>query len=183
MYTMKKLKPSTAIAHLLSNWVSPSYIMLVGPPAVGKSTFLSKFLKEIHEKFYIASTDDLVEREAARLRLTYSEAFNKCNQKSLKREMEDGIEKAILTRTNVIHDQTNMGRKSRAGKLKSVPESYNRICLNFTVDDRVLQQRLDERAKLTGKVIPPSVMKNMFDSYNAPLKDEGFDLIIEVDNT
>lgn len=159
------------------------YIMMVGVPGSGKSTFITKLLAEVTEQIHVASTDDLLELEAKRLGLTYSEVFHRVNQKTIKREMEAAIDIAIQRGQTIIHDQTNMSRKSRAGKLKSVPSKYVKVCLNFTVDDRVLEARLEKRASETGKVIPPFVLKNMFYSYNPPSRDEGFDLIIEVDNT
>ena len=157
--------------------------MMVGVPGVGKSTFLKRLLAGLDEKTYIASTDDLIEVYAAKHGLTYSEAFHKCNQKQLKRDMEAGIEKAFHTKTSIFHDQTNMSRKSRASKLEPIPDGYFKICLNFTVDDKILLQRLDDRAKATGKVIPPFVLKNMFDNYDRPSTTEGFDLIIKIDNS
>ena len=159
------------------------YVMMVGVPGSGKSTVIKQLIAELTEPVFIASTDDLLEAEASCLGLTYSEAFHKVNQKMLKSKMEDGVNLAVLKRQTIIHDQTNMSRKSRAGKLKDVPACYFKVCMNFTVDDRVLQERLDARAAATGKVIPPFVLKNMFNSYNPPTQEEGFELIIEVDNT
>lgn len=177
------MKTSTAIQRILQSWSSPSYVMMVGAPGVGKSTFIKILREQLHEKIHIASTDDLLEIEAARLGLTYSEAFHKVNQKKLKQDMEAGIELAFHANMSIFHDQTNMSRKARVSKLAPVPLNYTKICLNFTVDDKVLQVRLDERARLIGKVIPPFVLKNMFNTYVTPSKDEGFNLIIEVDNT
>ena len=177
------MKPSVAIQKLIDSWSSPSYAMMVGVPGVGKSTFLKKFLALIHEQYFIASTDDILEVEAKRLGLTYSEAFHKVNQKKIKREMEDGIAKAISAGKSIFHDQTNMGRKSRVSKLKNVPDFYKKVCLNFSVDDKVLAERLEARAISTGKIISPFVLKNMFSSYVAPSREEGFDQILEIDNT
>lgn len=177
------MNPSTVIQRLLQHWESPSYVMMVGAPGVGKSTFLKKLLNELHEPVHIASTDDLIEREAARLGINYSDAFHKVNQKTIKQQMEAEIQKAIHARKNIFHDQTNMGRKTRVSKLSVVPAEYFKICLNFTVDDKVLKDRLEKRAIATGKVIPPHVLKNMFDTYVAPSRKDGFNLIIEIDNS
>lgn len=180
------MKTSIAIQRLLQEWKNPSYVMMVGAPGVGKSTFLKTLISQANglcSPYITASTDDLVEDEAKKMGLTYSEAFHKVNQKTIKRAMEESIVNAIHARKNIFHDQTNMGRKSRVSKLAVVPSTYNKICLNFTVDDSVLKERLNNRAALTGKVIPSHVLKNMFDSYVCPNKNEGFDIILEIDNT
>jgi tRNA uridine 5-carbamoylmethylation protein Kti12 len=178
------MKISIAIQKLIHDWNSPNYIMLVGPPGIGKSTFIKKLLERVeisNEPIHIASTDDIIEIKAAEAGLTYSEMFHQVNQKVIKREMEAGIELAFEGDMNIIHDQTNMSRNSRASKLCIIPDNYQKICVNFTVDDKILQQRLDDRAKLTGKIIPPFVMKSMLNNYEAPDKNEGFNLIIQVE--
>lgn len=176
------MTPSNAIARLQQTWESPSYIMMVGVPGVGKSSFIKKFREQHKDLIHVASTDDLLEVEAARMGMTYSDAFLKVSQKVLKRAMEAEIKNAISERKTIFHDQTNMSRKARGSKLAAIPDYYKKICLNFTVDDKILYERLNERARLTGKVIPEFVIKNMFNSYQAPSKAEGFSLIIEVDN-
>jgi hypothetical protein len=55
--------------------------------------------------------------------------------------------------------------------------------LNFTVDDTILRERLAHRAKTTGKFIPEMVLRQMFSNYECPTQAEGFDWVIEVDNT
>jgi predicted kinase len=160
----------------------PTFLMMVGVPGSGKSTFLNK-LKEFM-KITVASTDDLIELEAQRLGITYSEAFKKVNFKTVKKQMDEVIVQAVRRREHLALDQTNMSRKSRTSKLEAIPaDVYSRVCLNFTVDDKVLLERLRVRAETTGKVIPPFVLKSMFDNYQTPSKDEGFTHIIEVDNT
>ena len=171
-----------ALSCIRQTFQPPSYIMLVGVPGSGKSTFIKHFKESFDIKIHIASTDDLLEVEAARMGLTYSDAFFKVSQKILKKEMENEIKKSIDCNTTIIHDQTNMSVKARRTKLSVIPGHYKRFCLDFKVDKLILKQRLDERAELTGKVIPPFVMSNMFSQYQVPTKEEGFDLIIEVNN-
>jgi predicted kinase len=159
----------------------PTFLMMVGVPGSGKSTFLSQL--QDFMKITVASTDDLIELEAKKMGITYSEAFNKVNFKSLKRQMDEVIVQAVRRREHIALDQTNMSRKSRVSKLEAIPATaYSRICLNFTVDDKVLTERLRVRAETTGKIIPPFVLKNMFDSYQPPSREEGFTQILEVNN-
>jgi len=177
------MKPNVAIQRLLGSWTSPCYVMMVGAPGSGKSTFIKKFVANITDQFIVASTDDLIEEAAKKMGLTYSQAWDKVNQKTIKKQMDANIAAAIHARKTIFHDQTNMGSKKRSSQLAIVPESYFKICLDFTVDDKVLKERLDVRAKQTGKIIPPFVLKNMLNSYVAPSKNEGFDLILDIDNT
>ena len=178
------MKNSDAIHQLIKNFKSPAYIMLVGPPGVGKSTFIKQYLNHIgmaKMNFHVASTDDIIEKIAAENGRTYSETFHNVNQKLIKKEMEVGIKQAFQDNISIIHDQTNMSRKSRASKLINIPDNYQKICLNFILDEKVLMERLDNRAKLTGKTIPQFVMKSMLNNYEVPTEAEGFNLIIQVE--
>jgi len=176
------MKTSLAIQHLIKNFKSPAYIMLVGPPGVGKSTFVEQFLEQADvNDFHIASTDDIIEKLGVSFGQTYSETFSQVDHKNIKRQMEVEIELAFQNNINIIHDQTNMSLKSRASKLISIPDNYQKICLNFILDGKVLLERLDNRAKLTGKMIPGYVMRSMLASYEVPTEAEGFNLIINVE--
>lgn len=165
------------------NWSEPRqpvFLMLVGLPGSGKSTFIKKLLEESNEDFAIASTDDIVERECAKMGLTYSEGFAKVNFKQAQSEFKDVIFKAGKARKNIIIDQTNVGGKSRKSKLGMIPLGYDKICLIFDVSESVMKTRLENRARETGKSIPYSVIKQMTESWQTPSRAEGFDSIIEV---
>lgn len=177
------MKPSAVIHRLQEIWTEPTFIMMVGAPGTGKSTFLKKFSEASGHLVHVASTDDLIEVYAAEHGITYSEAFNRINFKTIKNQMTFEMSQAIVAKKNIALDQTNMTKKSRTSKMKDVPDSYLKVCLDFTVDDKVLKERLRIRAETTGKVIPPFVMGSMFKSYQPPSKDEGFHHIININNT
>jgi len=50
-------------------------IILIGPPASGKSTWREKFLASQTDEWVVCSTDDLLDKWAAERGLTYDEAF------------------------------------------------------------------------------------------------------------
>lgn len=154
------------------NETKPFLLVLVGLPGSGKSTFVKKLDADF--ALYVASTDDLIEREAAKLGINYSQAFNRLNQKQLKREMDQGITEAVIKGINIVNDQTNMGAKKRKGLLDSINDDYAKFAICFEVSPADLKVRLDARAASTGKFIPPHVIANMTSNYTTPTKAEGF---------
>lgn len=158
--------------------VQPLFIMLIGAPGSGKSTFLNGLKKQI--PIVVASTDDQIDEHAANNGLTYSQAFDQINFKTLKQRMEQAIVDARDAGKHIAVDQTNMHRKSRSGKLKMAGPGYLKIALDFDVPDKTLLERIDARAEATGKNIPRHVVFSMLKSYEAPSKTEGFDHVYKI---
>lgn len=156
----------------------PLFVVLIGPPASGKSTFLNAL--KAHMPLVIASTDDQIDAYAVEHKLTYSQAFDKINFKHLKKAMDQTMVDAVSSGKHVFVDQTNMSRKSRSGKLKLASEAYLKIAIDFDVPDKVLLERLDARAAATGKLIPRGIFFSMMKSYEAPTRDEGFNKLYTV---
>ena len=178
------MKINQALQKIQECFDKPCYIMMVGVPGCGKSTIIQKIIGLNSDRgFFIASTDDIIEDIAKSKGKTYSEVFPSINHKQIKKQMDENIQKSFNKGNHIIHDQTNMSAKSRTSKLSIVPDNYFKICVNVSVDDKILVERLDKRAKETGKFIPKHVIDNMFSSYNPPTKKEGFGLIIEIDNS
>lgn len=149
-------------------------IMLIGLPGSGKSTFIKNLLSKakMGEAWRVLSTDDILEEWGKERGMSYNEAFQKINFKSVKNEMFRRFKEALENGENIIFDQTNMSVKSRAEKLKELPEDYAREAVVFSLTDAELNRRLKKREAETGKVIPPFVIANMAKSYEAPSKDE-----------
>lgn len=153
------------------------FIMLIGAPCTGKSTWLNN---NISEDVVILSTDNLIEREAEKLGMNYSEAFDVIDFKSLEKEMFEAMHNAFENGKDVVLDRTNVSDKARSKILKKVPSSYEKIAIKFNTPLDVVIERNKTRAENTGKHIPEFVIKNMFKNMVNPSHEEGFDHIIEV---
>ena len=155
-----------------ANDIIPEFIMLVGIPASGKSTFTKQLLASHPEKNYaVLSTDDLLDDWAEAEGLTYPQAFQKYAGRAEKL-FKIHLRQAINNKRNIIIDRTNLTPKSRGKLLRLLPGEYKTKAVVFDVEPNEVARRLDVRAKETGKVIPDNVIANMISSYVPPTKDE-----------
>ena len=148
-------------------------ILLVGLPASGKSTYISK----MKGKYDIVSNDLYVEKIAKKMKITYTEAFDKINRDDTLGNTRKEFDKAINKGKSIIVDNTNMNVKERSYFTKSTSEDYKKIAIIFKISDSELRKRLDKRGKETGKVIPDEVIEKMKAKYEPPTTKEGFDEI------
>lgn len=147
-----------------------SLFMLVGVPGSGKSTWIKQ--QVLFEDVHIASTDDIITRYANAQGKTYNEVFHE-HIKAAEKEMYAGVMEAVKRNQDIIWDQTNTSRKSRAKKLILIPDRYRKVGVFFPTPS---MEELERRnASRPGKVIPWGVMQNMIDCLNQPMLDEGFD--------
>ena len=160
---------------------SPTFMMLIGGPGSGKSTWIKKFVSG-KKNWVILSTDEVFEEWGKKEGLNYSEAFNKFKFKDVNAEFNKRLRKAFEEKKNVVWDQTNMTPKSRRGKLNNVPKDYKKVAVAFEVDDKEVDKRLVAREANSGKSIPSHVVASMRKSYNPPTKQEGFDEIKIIHN-
>lgn len=150
----------------------PKFIMLVGLPGSGKSTYIKKVLSK-NSDFVILSTDDYIEQKAREENSTYSEVFQK-NIKEATRNMNNELQSAVKEHKNIIWDQTNLTANSRKKKLANIPDIYSKEAIVFKISDNELLKRLEKRKEEEGKEIPSHVLKNMKNSFEMPTEDEGF---------
>lgn len=153
----------------------PTAYILVGLPGSGKSTWTNKMASKMD--FVVVSSDDIIEKFAKEEGKTYSEVFDKYVGRATGM-MKQAFREAVEQNRNIVWDQTNMSQKKRRGILQQLPSHYRKVAVVFNVDDRVLQDRLDKRARDTGKSIPDHIIKSMAQSYQEPTKAEGFDSVV-----
>lgn len=147
-------------------------IMLVGMPCSGKSTFIEKFSNKFND-FIVISTDNIIEDRAEKQGKTYNEIF-KDEIKSATKEMNERLAQAIQNGDNIIWDQTNLTVKSRKSKLSSIPKDYQKVAMYVETDLKTIK----DRNVRPGKIIPESVLDNMWGSIEVPSITEGFHAVL-----
>lgn len=147
--------------------------ILVGLPGSGKSTWI----KNNNTDWVIVSTDDIIEGIAKEKGLTYSDVWES-NIKFATKKADSIFQEAIKDNRTIVWDQTNMTSKKRKSILNRIPKGYKKICVVFETPMHIIEQRLINREKETGKHIPKFVLINMNKSYEKPNLSEGFDEVI-----
>jgi predicted kinase len=144
--------------------------MLIGVPASGKSTWVEQNKGDA----LVISTDNLIEMYADENGKTYNEVFKEQIKIATKLAMQHA-EAAFAAGQDVIWDQTNLTKKSRAGKLAMVPKHYRRDAVFFATPlEEEWQRRLNSRQ---GKSIPAHILDSMVEMLEMPDHTEGWNII------
>lgn len=155
----------------------PSLYILIGLPGSGKSTWCSK---NASRDAVIISSDNMVDDYARERGMNYSEAWGEINHGWIKRTLHETFDRSVSEGRDIIVDMTNMGAKARRSWLAKTPGNYEKIAVDFQIDDKELDRRLDERAKATGKIIGKAIINSMASRYEAPTREEGFTKILRI---
>jgi len=202
--------------------------VLVGPPSVGKSTWIKKTFVDI--KPYIINRDDLAEKVAGEYGWTYDDMFIVPPVDSNEGDVSDkygtvvpapaymnwpGAPKLVYDKVveangkvqslftqrvagskgqdNIVVDMTNMNAGARKGALKSIEGSegeYHKVAVVFNfkgaedVIKKVAAKRAEEAKKMgKSKTISSDVIDRMIKSYAEVSPEEGFDEVVNIDNT
>lgn len=145
-------------------------IFLIGPPGVGKSTWLDQAGLYRH---VVCSTDDIFERKGAELGMGYNDAFKHFPFKDVECEFKDRIRAAVAAGESVVIDRTNMTANGRRKLLDMFPNTYHRVAYVFNFSDvEEVKRRLLKREVETGKAISLGILMQMINSYVEPTKSE-----------
>lgn len=154
----------------------PKCTVMVGLPALGKSTFIKKILTP---DTWIYSTDMFIDAVAEDNGITYAEAFES-NIQAATEFNNRKLDSMLKLKKDIIWDQTNLGvgkRRKIVNRMKQEGYDVDCICLlppETEADYVEHKRRLEGRP---GKTIPNHVLSNMMETFVLPTLDEGFDSV------
>lgn len=152
----------------------PVVIMLVGLPCSGKSTWARAHLP----KMVRISTDDHVLERSQAAGIDYQEGLEKFYQEAeIKARL--AMADAIAANQDVVIDQANLTRSSRANKLAVFPAHYARIACFFEAPVEIAIERNAIRKNKGGHWVPEAVIREMAERIEAPFEPV-FDEVIEI---
>ena len=150
----------------------PTFIMLVGLPASGKTTFARKLkIAYSHQKeeINIHSSDAVRERLFSPYR-EYDRNKNRLVFEILHEEIKEDLRKGI----SVIYDATNINYKRRKAFLNEIKSiCCYKVCQIMATPYIVCVQRNKER----NNKVPDNVIENMLHHFYVPQYYEGWDSI------
>jgi Arc/MetJ-type ribon-helix-helix transcriptional regulator len=159
--------------------VKPICTVMVGLPALGKSTLIHKIKSP---QTFIYSTDSYIEDQVRKGDYSsYDEAFEEVIEEATA-YMDTELEKMINWKNDIIWDQTNLGigkRRKILNKMKEAGYEVRCACIlppeaGWIDDQKAWKYRLEGRP---GKTIPYDVLTKMVNGFTIPTIDEGFDKI------
>jgi predicted kinase len=156
----------------------PTLYMMVGVPLSGKSTWIQNS-DIVSKTTVVVSTDNTIETIAKALNETYNSIF-KNTTKLAEYVLQRDCQNAIANDYDIIWDQTNLTKKSRAGKIQSIPNYYRKVAVVFPHPAPSVMLERNKKRSAQGKHIPEHIISSMIETYERPSLDEGFDVIIDV---
>lgn len=151
-------------------------IFLVGIPASGKSTIAQKY----YEKGYKILSSDRMRIEL------FGDVNNQDNNTKLFSTLYSQAREELLNGENVVIDATNISSKKRIGGIKTILNNTRRDKRQLNREDvKVIAEIVAcpyneciDRNKMRDRKIPNGVIENMYQSWQTPIIQEGFDEVI-----
>jgi predicted kinase len=158
-------------------------IIMVGVSGSGKSTWVNS-----HKGYIICSTDSIIEQFAESIGISYTEAFEYIQKKRkfdyITTKFFEKIHECILSDRDFVVDRTHLKRNVRISlinELKTFAIEHGKhlklFAVSFELPISTIFERLKNRERETGKIIPKEAIFEQITSFNIPTTDEGFDTI------
>ena len=153
------------------------FIMLVGIPASGKSTFAQK-LKEKEEDVKIVSSDSLRKE-------IFGDINHQGDNDKLFAKMNDLVREKLSKGKDVVLDSTNLYFKRRKHLLNYVYNNYydEAICYYMNIPIEIAHKRnIKRNKKIKERQVPETLVKDMSEMVCIPQHFEGWDEINVINN-
>lgn len=144
-----------------------SVLMLVGLPAVGKTTWAKKYALENEDKrFNLIGIDHVIER--MRIFPEFSLEFWQKHTQTAVDVQNKLVCLAEKRCRNYILDQTNMFNSVQRRRMQSFLEYGHREAVVLAVESHVLAERTLKRERETGKIVPCGAVSRLVSSFVCP---------------
>lgn len=148
----------------------PTFMMVVGLPGSGKSTWIKEYVASLRESYDIeikVFSSDKIREEL------YGDEAIQGNPSEVFDIMKNRTLQALKEGYNVIYDATNITRKNRHSILSQIPKDVEKICCIIWARIETCILRDEQRIRSVGE----SVILRMLKRFETPWYDEGFDKI------
>ena len=147
--------------------------LMCGLPGSGKSTLAKEVLKSNPDIIYVS-------RDEIRYTMIEDQEHYFDREGDVYREFCNQITRWLQEGKTVIADATHLTKNSRKKLLDHICEPSQIRCIYVNAPFEVCMERNSKRKGITR--VPDKVMFRMKNSFQAPNKTEGFDLIYTVSN-
>ena len=164
---------------LLKETKEPYVVLLIGLPLAGKDTLL-KFL-EI-DKSSIISRDAIILEQAKDL--TYNEAYRQIPSKLVDKLFYSQLRNSAANLQSIFINITHLTKKKRIKSIFHFKSTHKIIGLQFpklTLEE--FRKRNENRSKNESKFISEKVYLELTELYEQPSIEEGYDILIQVENS
>lgn len=144
--------------------VKPVFLMVVGLPGSGKSTYIEKY----YSNYRVHSSDAIREELSGDVN---NQDINKQVFSTLHKRVKDDL----VAGHNVVYDATNISWKRRKAFLQELKNiNCHKECVLMATPFELCVQRNNER----DRVVPYFVIERMYKNFDIPWYNEGWDSIV-----
>ena len=144
--------------------VKPVFLMVVGLPGSGKSTYIEKY----YSNYHVHSSDAIREELSG-------DVNNQDINKQVFSTLHKRVKNDLVAGYNVVYDATNISWKRRKAFLQELKNiNCHKECVLMATPFELCVQRNNER----DRVVPYVVIERMYKNFDIPWYNEGWDSIV-----